>query len=178
MAEIKSESSAVGHFGSVADFARNTQLNQSSPQTPIGGGRSGRGQWPLGRAPLALKVSAPWITQIGASARCSERRLSVSFQSSLRRAALAGVVKGFGCRPSRGLSAGTEGRRPKASREGTRGGRREGCRQWRFDRRATPASDARVGGTDRGCPTAADAAKALRFSRGRFGRDERHSASV
>ena len=33
-------------------------------------------------------------------------------------------VKGFGCRPIRDLSAGAEGRRPKASREGTRGGGR------------------------------------------------------
>ena len=36
----------------------------------------------------------------------------------------ATYVKGFGCRPIRDLSAGTEGRRPKASREGTREGRR------------------------------------------------------
>src|SRR5690348_2303303 len=34
------------------------------------------------------------------------------------------VVKGFGCRPIRDRSARTEGRRSKASREGTRGGRR------------------------------------------------------
>jgi hypothetical protein len=30
-------------------------------------------------------------------------------------------VKGFGCRPVDDLSAGGEGRRPKASEEGTRG---------------------------------------------------------
>jgi hypothetical protein len=36
--------------------------------------------------------------------------------------------------PARGdLSAGTEGRRPKASQEGTREGRVGGCRLWGFD---------------------------------------------
>src|SRR5687767_14787514 len=63
------------------------------------------------------------------------------------RRAVSQAVKGFGCRPMRNLSAGTGGRRPKASREGTRGGRRGCCRLWRFDRRA-PASDALIGGTD------------------------------
>src|SRR5207253_7300850 len=59
-------------------------------------------------------------------------------------------VKGFGCRPIRNLTAGTEGRRPKASREGPRGGQRGGCRLWRFDGRAASASDALVCEGDRG----------------------------
>src|ERR1700693_5138692 len=59
-------------------------------------------------------------------------------------------VKGFGCRPIRNLTAGTEGRRPKASREGTRGGQRGGCRLWRFDGRAASASDTSVCEGDRG----------------------------
>jgi hypothetical protein len=84
---------------------------------------------------LSLRLKRPLSARLSHRAAPTERVL---------------IVKGFGCRPIRGVSAGTEGRRPKASREGTRGGRREGCRLWRFDRRAAPASDARVGGTDRG----------------------------
>jgi len=94
------------------------------------------------------------MTAIGRAGVILRRGYEVSSRPCTRLSPSAGSaavhVKGFGCRPIRGLSAGTEGRRPKASREGTRGGRREGCRLWRFDRRASPASDARVGGTDHG----------------------------
>ena len=48
--------------------------------------------------------------------------------------------------PARGdLSARTEGRRPKASEEGTRGGRATACRLWGFDDAAVCVVDALAG---------------------------------
>ena len=59
---------------------------------------------------------------------------------------MTALVQGFGCRPVTALRVRSEGRRPKALQEGTRGPPwGAGCRLWRFDRRAGWAGGALAG---------------------------------
>jgi len=90
---------------------------------------------------------------------------------------LAAGVQSFGCRPTT-MRQPLWGRRPKASREGTRGGRGGGRRLWRFDGGAACASDATVDGGERRQPTAAVGVKALPISGGRDWCRGRRSTSV
>src|SRR5439155_1676101 len=86
------------------------------------------------RLKLGSKSISPiqsWVD--GATAFGAERK-------PMLKSAASGFVKGFGYRPVDDLSAGAEGRCPKASKEGTRGGL-AGDARWRpgAPRRAVPA---------------------------------------
>src|SRR5215207_4115823 len=115
---------------------------------------------------LSVRPRSPRTAEIG------------TFEPSGGRAWGRAVAKGFGCRlvgtypPA--LRAGV--RKPPGKEPAVVGA--VGGRLWRFDGPAGCASDVLVGGVERGCPTAAVGAKALRFSRARFWRHGRDSASV
>src|SRR6202040_4332390 len=84
--------------------------------------------------------------------------------------------EGFRMPARRDLSARAEGRRPKASQEGTRGGWEGVCRLWGFDGAAACVGDA-LGGVIGGGSTIAVASLApRRRSTGRFWPDQRHRA--
>jgi hypothetical protein len=71
--------------------------------------------------------------------------------------------------PARGdLSARAEGRRPKASQEGTRGGRATACRLWRFDDAAACVVDALAGAIGGGSTIAVASLARPRQSTGQF----------
>ena len=80
----------------------------------------------------------------------------------------AGVGEGFRM-PARGdLSARAEGRRPKASQEGTRGGRATACRLWGFDDAAVCVVDALAGVIGGGSTIAVASLAPPRPSTGQF----------
>src|SRR5437016_11752285 len=78
----------------------------------------------------------------------------------------------------RDLSTCAESRRPKASREGIRGGGAGGGRLWRFDGGAAGASDALGEGVGGGSTIAGGRVFPLLFSIGRFRHDGRQSTSI
>src|SRR5438477_8232073 len=80
---------------------------------------------------------------------------------------MAEKVKGFGCRPVVTYPR-TEGRRPKAPQEGTRGGCVGGCRLWGFDGAAAWVGDALAGVVGVGSTIAVPGLSSRRRSTGRF----------
>src|SRR5882724_7820319 len=71
--------------------------------------------------------------------------------------------------PARGdLSGCAEGRRPKASQEGTRGGRARACRLWGFDDAAACVVDAPAGVVGGGSTIAVASLAPLRQSTGQI----------
>src|SRR5438045_9043215 len=90
---------------------------------------------------------------------------------------LAGRTVGYGegfRMPAHGdLSARTEGRRPKAPQEGTRGGRVSGRRLWGFDGAAAWVGDALAGVVGVGSTIAVPGSLSLRRSTVRFWPDRK-----
>src|SRR5580700_8224308 len=76
--------------------------------------------------------------------------------------------EGFRMPASRDLSARAEGRRPKASQEGTRGGRATACRLWGFDWAAACLVDALAGVIGGGSTIAVASLAPPRQSTGQF----------
>jgi hypothetical protein len=106
----------------------------------------------------------------------ADRPLVLQLQASCRTAANRRFGEGFRMPARRDLSTRAEGRRPKASQEGTRGARRAVCRLWGFDEAAAWVGDALAGVVGSGSTTAVVSLAPRRRSAGRCWPDRRHRA--